>query len=722
MPPKRKAPDDAGATEPSPPKRITRRQTLAAQQVTQIPDYRASPKKLPAKRATRQVKELPPENIADQPVQTRDIIRHRKGVSESSDSTMSPHKQLTATRSFSSKESSKENAPNSSDEPDELNISPSKLPVPPSTPGARPAASRMVMDCVEITTPKAIATLRSHSTLCISPTADGAADLRAKGALIHKAPATPSRPVRIEPGSPPATAKVLPFPSTPSRRRPPIISQVSPSRLQHPIRGVPVSPGRPARPSSPRTGHDAALQPPINLPNTLPAHLAPFLRSQKCVILGALQSHSISSEDNSDGEQLSTNVTAYTQLQDLLTGTVTRGEGNSCLLLGPRGSGKTTLIERAIGALPEKPIVLSLSGYAQHNDRLALREIARQLSQQTGKTFLNEIDDADKEGEESDPFLDPGPLVALPPPSHLPALVSVLPTLSRPTVVILDAFDLFAQHARQSLLYCLLDTVQSCRVGQGNNGLAVIGVTARIDTINLLEKRVKSRFSRRMIRTAPLSDLYRWINLSRHILCTPIAGSEEWGLLWNLAVHKFLGDRKVTDMMKDTFALTRDVRMLKQILTAIVVNLQAASPFPTSFHLSSAISAQRVRQQSNLHTLSYPSICLLIAAMHVHTAGHDVITFEMLYDAFREQFRASSAAPIQIKGGSIGMARCTREVLMSGFEQLLGARIFTGVAAPSSSLSPEFVRYHCLVEREDVKRAVNMMGQTNLKKWLHKAS
>lgn len=62
--------------------------------------------------------------------------------------------------------------------------------------------------------------------------------------------------------------------------------------------------------------------------------------------------------------------------------------------------------------------------------------------------------------------------------------------------------------------------------------------------------------------------------------------------------------------------------------------------------------------------LSYPSICLLVAAMHAHSAGHDMITFEMLYDAFREEFRASSAAPIQIEGGSIGMARCSREVLI----------------------------------------------------------
>ncbi|KIJ20046.1 hypothetical protein PAXINDRAFT_107733 [Paxillus involutus ATCC 200175] len=541
----------------------------------------------------------------------------------------------------------------------------------------------------------------------------------AKGAPIHKAPATPSRQARIEPASPPTTAKVLPFPSTPPRKRPPTTPQVSPSRLQPLVHEIPVTPHKNAQRSSLRTGDRTALQPPINLPKALPPHLAPCLRSQKRSILGALHSCSVSSEDSSDAGEPSTNATAYTQLQDLLTGTVIRGEGNSCLLLGPRGSGKTTLIERVIKALPENPIVLRLSGYAQHNDRLALREIARQLSQQTGKTFLNDGGDVDEADDETDPFVDPVPSVALPPPSHLPALVSVLPTLSRPTVVILDAFDLFAQHARQSLLYCLLDTVQSCRTGQGNNGLAVIGVTTRIDTINLLEKRVKSRFSRRMIRTAPPSDLHRWIDLSRHILCTPTDPSEEWGSLWNLAVHKFLEDRKVTDMMKDTFALTRDVRMLEQVLTSIVVNLQTASPFPTLFHLSSAISAQRTRRQFlNLHTLSYPSVCLLIAAMHVHTVGHDVITFEMLYDAFREQFRASSAAPIQIEGGSIGMAKCTRE----GFEQLLAARMFTPVAAPSSSIAPGFVRYRCLVAREDVKQAVDMTGQTNLKKWLHKAS
>ena len=165
-------------------------------------------------------------------------------------------------------------------------------------------------------------------------------------------------------------------------------------------------------------------------------------------------------------------------------------------------------MEKAIAAFPERPIIIRLSGHAQQNDRLAIREIARQLTQQTGTSFLqadeektaeNGMDDPENPFIENREVPDASSTIALPPPAHLLALISMIPTLPRPTIVILDAFDQFASHARQSLLYCLLDTVQSCRVGKANKGIAVIGVTARIDTINLLEKRVKSRFSHRYV-------------------------------------------------------------------------------------------------------------------------------------------------------------------------------------------------------------------------------
>ncbi|KAI6119317.1 hypothetical protein EDD16DRAFT_1581506 [Pisolithus croceorrhizus] len=377
---------------------------------------------------------------------------------------------------------------------------------------------------------------------------------------------------------------------------------------------------------------------PQSLPQVLPAHLTASLRRQQRATLASLQTSNPFADEDNDGPP-SANATASRQLQDLLFGSVTRGEGNSCLFLGPRGSGKTKIVEQAIKSLPHQPIVIRLSGHAQHNDRLALREIARQLSLQTGRSFLNDNDIVD---EEHNLFSEPIPPVSLPPPSHLPALVSLLPTLSRPTIVILDAFDLFALHAR-------------------HNGLAVVGVTSRLDAINLLEKR------------APPVKLCHWMSLQ--------SKTAEWMDMWNRCRRHV------------PLPTGRLPRMLQNLLVGVVAELRPSSPFPTLSKLTSVLAAHRGAHFPDPYTLPYPSICLLIATMHAQTAGHDQVTFEMLHEMFREQLRASAAAPIQIEGGSIA------------------AGMFLGVAPPSVNMAPEFVRYRCLVEREVLKRVVDTGGR-----------
>lgn len=107
--------------------------------------------------------------------------------------------------------------------------------------------------------------------------------------------------------------------------------------------------------------------------------------------------------------------------------------------------------------------------------------------------------------------------------------------------------------------------------------------------------------------------------------------------------------------------------------------------------------------------------------MHAHTSGHDTFNFEMLHESFREQVRASSSAPVQLHGGSIGMMRCSRAVLMGAFEALAEARILTVIAAKSQNVAKEFVKWRCAVDYETVKKAVNKRGETSLKKWLNKA-
>jgi hypothetical protein len=86
--------------------------------------------------------------------------------------------------------------------------------------------------------------------------------------------------------------------------------------------------------------------------NFLPSHLHSCLNAQKRAILRTLQ-HPTARVDDSDN-LFAVNEIASRQLADLIEGTTMRAEGNSCILLGPRGSGKS----RVCGFFP-----LSLKTY-----------------------------------------------------------------------------------------------------------------------------------------------------------------------------------------------------------------------------------------------------------------------------------------------------------------------------------------------------------------------
>lgn len=185
------------------------------------------------------------------------------------------------------------------------------------------------------------------------------------------------------------------------------------------------------------------------------------------------------------------------KVHSLLQQTVEAGEGNSLLVIGPRGSGKSRIVGDALNQLSkttdQRFHVVRLNGLIHTDDKLALREIWRQL----GKEL-----DADEEEEQSKNYAD--------------TLTKLLAVLSHPAelsegtsgsvadsvVFILDEFDLFATHARQTLLYNLFDIAQSRKAP-----IAVFGLTAKVNVVEMLEKRVKSRFSHRYVYLRPHDTL-----------------------------------------------------------------------------------------------------------------------------------------------------------------------------------------------------------------------
>ncbi|XP_068805434.1 origin recognition complex subunit 4 isoform X2 [Struthio camelus] len=152
----------------------------------------------------------------------------------------------------------------------------------------------------------------------------------------------------------------------------------------------------------------------------------------------------------------------YRHLLELLKRTTVHGESNSALIIGPRGSGKTMLLNHVLKELMEIKQVrenlleVHLNGLLQTNDKVALKEITRQLHLENvvGDKVFGSF-------AENLAFL-------------LEALRKGDRTSSCPVLFILDEFDLFVHHKNQTLLYNLFDISQSAQTP-----VTVIGLTCR---------------------------------------------------------------------------------------------------------------------------------------------------------------------------------------------------------------------------------------------------
>ena len=216
-------------------------------------------------------------------------------------------------------------------EPDELLLTAPKTALArPVTPPRKSAAAkgtpRMILDAVEVPTPsKKMRDIQNIvSPRVTSPT-------KSKAPSVKRFPQRETTPTRSK-----VTAQT---PSAPYSVQPAQTEDVA--SLPSSSKPFPATPTK-----SPRKGKGVAVPQasPSRLPRLLPPDLHSALNAQKRATLKALHEISVlPQEDNEDEDspEPSTNALAFNQLCSLLTGTVERGEGNSCMVIGPKGSGKT---------------------------------------------------------------------------------------------------------------------------------------------------------------------------------------------------------------------------------------------------------------------------------------------------------------------------------------------------------------------------------------------
>ncbi|KAL1800858.1 hypothetical protein ACET3X_001200 [Alternaria dauci] len=354
----------------------------------------------------------------------------------------------------------------------------------------------------------------------------------------------------------------------------------------------------------------------------------------------------------------------YNSVYQLVEQTITAGEGNSMLVIGARGSGKTALVNKVLSEVSKdnggQYHVVRLNGFIHTDDKIALREIWRQL----GKEMDIEEDGSGPGKNYADTLATL--LALLSHPSEQTG--EVTDEVAKAVVFVMDEFDLFAQHPRQTLLYNLFDIAQSRKAP-----IAVLGLTTRIDVTNSLEKRVKSRFSHRYVHlrlattfTAFQETCKACLSIHPEQLSVEERGILEGGTKsapakkakksdakqdalsqWNANISELFSSRAfLTQHLAPSFYLTKSV---PQILTSFLLPTATLSP-TTPFQPTNLLNSPDSKL-SLIPSLSQLSLSLLIAAARLDIIhDSDTCNFNMAYD---EYVTLASRARIQSAAGGL---------------------------------------------------------------------
>ncbi|XP_037706491.1 origin recognition complex subunit 4 isoform X2 [Choloepus didactylus] len=369
----------------------------------------------------------------------------------------------------------------------------------------------------------------------------------------------------------------------------------------------------------------------------------------------------------------------YKHLIELLKRTAIQGESNSVLIIGPRGSGKTMIVNHALEELmeieevSENVLQVHLNGLLQINDKIALKEITRQLSLENvvgDKVFGSFAENLS--------FL-------------LEALKKGDRTSSCPVIFVLDEFDLFAHHRNQTLLYNLFDISQSA-----HTPIAVIGLTCRLNfqTSFLLRNgmRMFSTLSNGSKKMIAFKKKESWSQITKNKECL----SE---------------DTSVREVLQKHFNVSKNLRSLHMLLMLALNHVTTSHPFMTAADLMEANQLCSMDSKANIvHGLSVLEICLIIAMKHLNDIYEDEpFNFQMVYNEFQKfvQRRAHSVYNFE------------KPVVMKAFEHLQQLELIKPMERTSVNAQREYQLMKLLLDNTQIMNALQKYPNcpTDVRQW-----
>ncbi|KAE8450499.1 hypothetical protein EG329_006229 [Mollisiaceae sp. DMI_Dod_QoI] len=415
------------------------------------------------------------------------------------------------------------------------------------------------------------------------------------------------------------------------------------------------------------------------------------------------------------------------KVRQIVEQTVLAGEGNSMLVIGSRGSGKTTLVESVISSFSsdhKKDFhVVRLNGFVHTDDKLALKEIWRQL----GREMEVEEDSSNKTSNYADTFA--SLLALLSHPSELSESQSG--QTAKSVIFILDEFDLFTTHPRQTLLYNLFDIAQAKKAP-----IAVLGLTTRIDVMESLEKRVKSRFSHRHVHLSLPRSLPAYWDICKQGLIVDeeqaesdgfdgsIAGQDEFLSLWNSTIEElYIKDAGFKHYIQSQFYRTKSVPSFFSSCILPVSNL-SLKKFKLDGHAFTLDTMSLLPPDSKLQALqglSELELAMLIAAARLDIIlDTDTCNFAMAYDEYssltsRHKIQTSSSG-VNALGSSAKV--WGRNVALGAWERLAEYDLLVpaGTGASVKDLGNAGRMWRVDVGLEEITGSVNSISSV-MTKW-----
>ncbi|CAG2231925.1 ORC4 [Mytilus edulis] len=362
------------------------------------------------------------------------------------------------------------------------------------------------------------------------------------------------------------------------------------------------------------------------------------------------------------------------QLFDLIKRTASTGESNSVLVIGPRGSGKTMTLNSIYNELIEDDNVrenllqVKLNGLLQTDDKIALKEITRQL--QLENTLGDKVFG-----------------------SFAETLQFLLDALK--CDMNMKEFWLVMTYEKKNVFLYTFEEEEEIL----------------IDVIELLEKRVKSRFSHRQVYFLNNYSYENFCDIcmsylkieSKPVRCDFIKE-------WNKQVEKLSKDGTVRDVLQQQFHFNKDIRALHHILMYVVCQLNETHPFPTPSDFVEAMKVTSTDSKSAmLHGISILELCLIIAMKHLTDIyDGEPFNFEMVYSEYAKFAQKRSS-----------MQMYEKAVVLKAFEHLLALELVKSTDGSGTRIQKEYRLMSLLIHPSQITDALQKYPQcpTEVKQW-----